>query len=110
MEIGDTQKFDTSIDGYLAEGGDLATIFSKIIGQELSHGSSADIYSRCQMDFTSNAVGTKGKTFVHLGIPAVSALDELNPFGTPLAESEGRRMGTIGLCRVIFLENLQRLE
>ena len=32
VEIGDTQKFDTSVDGNLAEGGDSMTIFSKLIG------------------------------------------------------------------------------
>ena len=44
VEIGDTHKFDTSIDGDLAEYGCYATIFSKLIGQELFHGSSTDIY------------------------------------------------------------------
>ena len=78
-EIGDTQKFDTSIDWNLAKNGDSAPIFIKVIGQELSHGSSADIYSHCRVDLTSNAVGTQEPDFMHLGLPAVNSLDELNP-------------------------------
>ena len=83
MEIGDTQKFDTSVDGNLAEDGDSKKIFSMVIGRELSHSSSANIYSRCRMDFTSNAIGTEGPNFVNLGLQDVSASDEFNPFGIP---------------------------
>ena len=75
VEIGDTHKFDTSIDGDLAEYGCYATIFSKLIGQELFHGSSTDIYLWCRADFTSNTVGTEGPNFMHLGIPDFNTLE-----------------------------------
>ena len=87
VEIGDTQKFDTSIDEHLAKDGDPTSIFSKVIGQELSHGSSSNIYLRCQMDFTSNAVRTEAPNFVNLGLPAVNTSDEFNTFVTRLPES-----------------------
>ena len=35
------------------------------------------------MDLTSNDFGTKALYFVHLGLPAVNASDELNVLGTP---------------------------
>ena len=83
MGIRDTQKFDTSIDGFFSENGDSTPIFRKLIGRELSHSSIANPYMRCRVDFTSNVVGTEAPYFMHLGIPAVNTLDELNPFGTP---------------------------
>ena len=83
VEIGDTQKFDTSIDGNLAENGDSAPIFSKVIRRELSHNSSADIYLRCRAEFMIIAVGTKAPEIMHLGIPAANASDELRSFVTP---------------------------
>ena len=58
VEIRDTQKLDTSINRNLAKNGDSKSIFCKAIGREMSHDSSADIYLRCRLDFTSNAVGT----------------------------------------------------
>ena len=79
VEVADTQTFDTSINGNLAKNGDSTPIFSTVIGQELSHESSADIYSRCRVDFTSNAVRTKAPGFMHLRLPAINALDELSP-------------------------------
>ena len=83
VKIGDTQKSNTSVDENLAEGEDSTTIFSKIIGQELSHGSSADIYLRCWMDFISSTVVTEAPYFVDLGLPAVNTSDEFNTSGTP---------------------------
>ena len=55
-EIEDTQKLDTSVDIKLTNDGDSASIFIKVIGRELYHGSSADLYLRCWMDFASNIV------------------------------------------------------
>ena len=48
VETWDTQKFNTSIDGNLADNGDYTPIFSRVIRKELSHNSSVDIYSRCR--------------------------------------------------------------
>ena len=63
--------------------GDSTSIFSKLIGREISHISSADLYSRCWVDFTSNAIGTEALHFVDLGILAVNISNEINIFGTP---------------------------
>ena len=78
-----TQKFDASVDGNLADDGDSTSIFSKVLGRELPDSLSADIYLRCPMDFTSSAVGTKAPDFVHLDLPAVNTSDEFNTFGAP---------------------------
>ena len=82
-ETRDTQNFDNYVDTNLANIGDSTSIFSKLIGCELSHSSSANLYLICQMDFFSNTVRTKGPNFVDLGIPAVNESDEVNIFGTP---------------------------
>ena len=42
-QIRDTQTFDTSVDRNLADDGDYMSTFSKVIGCELSHSSSADL-------------------------------------------------------------------
>ena len=76
------QKFDASVDVNLANDGDYMSIFSKVIGSELSHSPSTDIYLRFRMDFTSNAVETEEPNLVDLGLLAVNAPDELNTFGT----------------------------
>ena len=84
-KIGDTQKFNTSIDENLAENGDSTPILSNVIRLEMSHNSSANIYLRYRVDFTSNAVGTEAQYFIHLGLLTVNASDELRPLGTPAA-------------------------
>ena len=77
-----TQKFDASVYGNLADDRDYTSIFRKVLGLELSGSFSANIYLRCRVDFTSNSVETEAPNFVHLGLPAVNALDEFNTFGT----------------------------
>ena len=58
-KIRDTQKLDTSIDINFPNDWYSASIFSKIIGREPSHVSSADLYLRCHMDFVGNVVQTE---------------------------------------------------
>ena len=82
---GDTQKLDTSVDNNLPDDRDSASIFSRKIGHELYHGSSADLYLHCRMDFMSNVFQTEVPQFVDLGIPDVNTLDELGMQGTPAA-------------------------
>ena len=77
------QKFDTSVDRNLADDGDSMAIFRKVLGHKISDSLSANIYSCCQLDFTSKAVGTKEPYFVHLDILAVNALNEFGAFGAP---------------------------
>ena len=78
-----TQYFDSSVDGNFAKDGEYTFIFRKVLSRELSNSLSADIYSCCSVDFTSNAVITEAPTFVHLGLPDANALDEFNTFGIP---------------------------
>ena len=83
VEVGNTQIFNTSINGHLAEDGNSTPVFGNLIRRELSHNSSINIYSRCRVNFTSNAVRTEASDFIHLGLPAINTLDELRSFGTP---------------------------
>ena len=74
------QKFDASIDENLANDEYSASIFSKVIGQELSDSLSADIYLLCWVEFISNIVENKARNFVHWVIQAVNTSDEFNTF------------------------------
>ena len=62
-----TQKFDASVDKKLANDGYSTSIFSKVIGRELSYSTSADIDFCCRMDFTSNAVRTEAPNLMDFG-------------------------------------------
>ena len=81
-KIGNTQKFDISVDGKLANDEDSTSIFSKVIGREISHSSSTDLYFRYWMDFASDVIRTEAPNFVDLGLPDVNTWDEFNTFGT----------------------------
>ena len=83
VEIRNAQPFSTSIDGNSDKNGDTKPIFSKLIGRELFHHSRANIYLRCRLNFTRNAVGTKRPNFINLGLPALHTLDELWSFRIP---------------------------
>ena len=83
VEVRNSHIFNTSINENLAKNGDYTPIFSKVIRQELSNGSSTDIYLRCRVEFTSTTVGTKAPYFMHFELLAVNAADELRSFGTP---------------------------
>ena len=77
-----THTFDASVDGILADDRYYTSIFRKVLGRVLSDSLSADIYLRCRMYFTSNAVGTEAPNFAHLELLAVNASDKFNTFGT----------------------------
>ena len=80
VEVRNAQPFHTSINGNSAKHGDPAPNFSKIIGNKLSKNSSANVYSRCWMNFTRDAFGTKTPNFMNLGIFSVHTSDELRFF------------------------------
>ena len=63
-------------------------MFRKVTHCKMSHSSSGNLYSRCWVDFASNAVGTKAPHFVDLGLPYVNTLDEVNILGTPTTRIE----------------------
>ena len=78
-----TRKFNASVDDILPNAKDSTSIFSKVLGQELSGSLSNNIYLRCWMDFTSNVIGTKAPNIVNLGLSDVNLFVEFNAFGTP---------------------------
>ena len=83
VEVKNDQIINTSINGNLTKNGYPTTNFSKVIGQELSHNSSTNIYLRCRGNLTRNSVGTESPDFMDLGILAVHASYELRLFGAP---------------------------
>ena len=83
VELRNAQILHTSIHGYFSENGYPAPTFNKVIGRELSHNSSNDIYLHCRVNFMRNAVGTKSPTFMNLWLPAVHTSNELGSFSTP---------------------------
>ena len=101
VEFSNAQIFHTSIHRNLTKNGDLTPTFSKIIGRELFHNSSADIYSCCRVNFTLNSVGTKIPGFVNLGLLDVHASYEIGSFGTPATRvgslTDGSSWSTPGL-------------
>ena len=109
-KIVDTLKLDTYVDRKLSDGRDSASIFSKVIGRELSHGSSADLCSLCWMDFASNVVQTKVPQFMDCLLLAINTLDEFGIQGTPATRIRRPMDGSIGLHRIIFLANQPRSE
>ena len=83
VELRNAQLFHTSINRYFSENWYPAPAFSKGIGQELYHNSSADIYSRCRVNFMHDAVGTNSPNFMNLWLLAVHTSNELGSFSTP---------------------------
>ena len=69
-------KLDAVVDGKLPDDLDSASIFSKVIGHKISDGSSNDLYLRCRMNYTTDAVQTQVSQFMNLGLPLINTLDE----------------------------------
>ena len=81
-KIRNDQKLDTSIDRKFPNDWDYASIFSKVIGREISHVSIEDLYLRFHMDFISNVVQTKVLQFVYLRILAFNTSDDFGILDT----------------------------
>ena len=77
QEVRNAQPFDTSISGISAKHRDPAPTWSKVIGRKFSDESSADVYSRCHMNLTCDAVLTKSPNSMNMGMSSVHTLDEL---------------------------------
>ena len=75
------QKLDTSVDIKLPGDQDYVSVFSKVIGREISHSSSDDLYLRCRMKFSSNFFQIEAPQFLDLWIPAINASNELGVLG-----------------------------
>ena len=83
VEVRNAQPFKASINGNSANNEDPVSTFSNIIGWELSHDSIADIYLRCWLNFTCDAVLNERPNFMSLGISAVHTSNELLSFSIP---------------------------
>ena len=83
MEVRNTQILNTSIKENSADNGDPTPTFSKVIRQELSDDSSANIYSRCCLKFTCDAVVTESPNFMNLGLLPVHTSDEIKSLSIP---------------------------
>ena len=59
------------------------SVFRKLIGHELYHGSRNNLYLHCEMNLSSNVVQTKAPKFVDFGLPAINKLNESGVLGTP---------------------------
>ena len=79
----DDQPLDTSINVIYSEHRDPAPILNKVIGQKFADKSSADVNSRCRMNFGSDAVFTESPNFVNMGIAFVHTSDELGSIFIP---------------------------
>ena len=106
-KIWDTQKLDTSVDIKFPNDWYSTSIFRKLIGREISHGSSADIYLRCWMDFASDVVQTEAPYFLELGLSAVNTSDEVGIFDTPTTIIRRPKDGSHWSAPDFFLEKQQ---
>ena len=82
-KISIAQKLDTDVARKLPNDQCSTTVFRKVFGCRLSHGSSNDLYLRFWMNFSSNFVQTKAPQFVGLEIPDINTSNEFDILGTP---------------------------
>ena len=109
-KIEDNQKLDTSVDRNLANDQNSNSIFIKVIGLEMYHSSSGNLYLRCWVDCATNAVGNEAPHFVDLGLPAINVSVEVNIFGTHAIRMRRLTDGYHWPAPDHVLEKLQRLE
>ena len=82
-EVRNAQPLHTLINGISAEHRDPEPTFSNVMGCKLSKQCRADVYLRCRMNFTCDAILTKSPNFMNLGILSVYASDDLGSFTIP---------------------------
>ena len=83
MEVRNAQPFHTSINGNSSKNGDPTSTFSKVIVHELSDDFSADVYFRCWVNFTHDAVLTEIPNFMNMGLSSVHTSDEPRSLSIP---------------------------
>ena len=81
-KVSNSQKLDTVINRKFTDDQDYTSLLIKLIVHKLSNGSIYDLYLRCRMNFSSNAVQTKAPQFVDLGLPAINTSNKLSVLGT----------------------------
>ena len=70
------QKLNANVDGKFSDNWDVTSIFSDILGDNLSKDFSWDLYTRCRMNLTAYPVQILTPKFVDLGISNIDALDK----------------------------------
>ena len=78
-----TLKLDAFIGVKLPDSLYYTSIFSKVIGHKLSDSSSDELYLRCRINFSGDAVQNQTPQFMDLGLPTINALDESSVLSTP---------------------------
>ena len=101
METSVDKKF--TIDQYFS------SILSTVIGRDISHISSADLYFFCRMDDASKVVQTKASHLVELGILVAKTSNEVNILDTPATRLRSPVDDPVGLHRIVFLAKQQWL-
>ena len=77
QEVRDVQLLDTSVNVIYAKHRDPAPTWIMVIGRKFSEETSADVYSRCQMNLTRDAVLAESPNFMNPGLLSVHTSDEL---------------------------------
>ena len=93
-EVRNAQKLDTTVDRKFPNDQDYASIFRRVIGHELSQGSSDYLYLSCLMNFSSNIVQSEAPQFVDLGLPAVNTSNEFCIISTPATRIRSPKDGS----------------
>ena len=91
QELRGAQPLETFIHIIYAKHRDPAPTWSKVIGHKLSDESSTDVYARCQMNLTHDAILEESPNFMNLGISSVHTSGKLGSIFIPTTII-GRRM------------------
>ena len=83
QELRGAQPLETFINIIYAKHRDPAPTWSKVISHKVSDESRSDVYLRCWMNLTHDAVFSESPNFVNLGLSSVHTLDELGSIFIP---------------------------
>ena len=105
-----SQKLDAAVDINFPDNCYLKSIFSKLISDKLSNGSSWDLYMRCRMNRTADTIQTHTPHFVDLGLSTSNALNEGSGPSTPATRIWRPTDGAHWSATNHILVKLQRLD
>ena len=76
-------KLDATVDRKFSNNPDSTSIFSKLIGDKLSDGSSQGLYTRCRMNLMAYRIQILTPQFVDLGLSTIDELNKGSGLSTP---------------------------
>ena len=76
-------KLDATVDRKFSNNPDSTSIFSKLIGDKLSDGSSQGLYTRCRMNLMAYCIQILTPQFVDLGLSTIDELNKSSGLSTP---------------------------